>query len=142
MKIDDTPVALERGLLFQTCCALSSFFLFERENERCLPSSAVSQHVASSLERSENDALPSSPTKTMPCLQSRASPSEFTTPALPAPPFSSPARLLSERGSARKARTSIEKQVLSRRDAAHPRAAGKAVAAVHEDKRTALFEQT
>ena len=83
MKIDDTPVALERGLLFQTCCALSSFFLSERENERCLPSSAVSQHVASSLERSENDALPSSPTKTMPCLQSRASPSEFTTPALP-----------------------------------------------------------
>ena len=83
MKIDDTPVALERGLLFQTCCALSSFFLFGRENERCLPSSAVIQHVASSLERSENDALPSSPTKTMPCLQSRASPSEFTTPALP-----------------------------------------------------------
>ena len=56
MKIDDTPVALERGLLFQTCCALSSFFLSERENERCLPSSAVIQHVASSLERSENVA--------------------------------------------------------------------------------------
>ena len=56
MKIDDTPVALERGLLFQTCCALSSFFLFGRENERCLPSSAVIQHVASSLERSENVA--------------------------------------------------------------------------------------